>query len=55
MGAIDTNANIEEGVDASHVTAHVAGPLQDLGADVDKECIRGPASEYHDFGCGDVG
>ena len=54
-GSIGADADIEKGVEAGHVTAHVTGPFQDLGADVDKEGVGGPSSEYHDFGGGDVG
>ena len=49
------NANIEEGVEAGHVMAHVAGPFKDLGTDVDQEDIRVPAAKNHDIGCEEVG
>jgi hypothetical protein len=41
--------NIEKGVEMNHVARHVVGPLKDLGANIDKEGIRGPPTEDHDL------
>lgn len=54
VGVATISANIKEGVKAAHVAAHVAGPFEDLGADVCKECMRGPAAKDHDLGHGNI-
>ena len=41
--------SVEERVKVDHVARHVIGPFEDLGSDVDQECIRGPAAEDHNF------
>ena len=33
----------------NHVTGHLVRPLEDLGAEIHKEGVRGPASEDHDL------
>jgi hypothetical protein len=46
--------DIEKGVEMNHVTGHVVGPLKYLGANIDKEGIRGPPTEDHDLRWGVV-
>jgi hypothetical protein len=41
--------SVEERVEVDHVARHVIGPFEDLGSDVDQECIRGPTSKDHNF------
>jgi hypothetical protein len=43
-------ADVKEGVESDHIHGHGVGPFEDLGSDINKECIRGPASEDHDLG-----
>ena len=40
--------NVGKVVEAGHVCTHVVGPFEDLWANVDKECVRGPPAEDHD-------
>jgi hypothetical protein len=40
---------VEERVEVDHVPRHVMGPFEDLGSNVDQECIRGPAAKDHYF------
>jgi hypothetical protein len=37
--------SVEKRVEVDHVARHVIGPFEDLGSDVDQECIRGPTSK----------
>ncbi len=46
--------SVEERVEVDHVARHVIGPFEDLGSDVDQECIRGPTAKDHDFSRGVV-
>lgn len=50
-----STANIKEGVEMRHVRTHIAGPFEDLGMNVGQKSIRGPVSQDHDLGSGDVG
>jgi hypothetical protein len=55
IGGAVIHLDVEKGVDGNHFRAHVVcRPLKDLGADVDKECVRGPAAEDHNFCSRDV-
>ena len=46
--------SVEERVEMDHVARHVICPFEHLGSDVDKECIRRPTAEDHDFSGGVV-
>jgi hypothetical protein len=48
MGHIEV-ADVKEGVETDHVHGHGIGPFEDLGVDINKEGIRGPASEDHNI------
>ena len=43
-------SDVEERIETDHVGGHGIRPFENLGADVHKEGIGGPASEDHDLG-----
>jgi hypothetical protein len=42
--------DVKERVHGDHLTAHIIRPFEHLWADVGKECIGGPPTQYHYLG-----
>jgi hypothetical protein len=55
VGGGHVECGVEKRLDVDHVNRHGVRPLEDLGSDVYKECIRHPAAQDHDLGWRVVG